>query len=43
MVNSVMQYLTVFQENIVGTFTYEKTYTIEGKENGKGNFCYHLS
>ena len=37
-----MQYLTVFQKNVVGTFTYEKSYGIEGKENGKENFCYDL-
>lgn len=38
-----MQYLIIFQENIVGTFTNEKSYAIEGKENGKDNFCYDLS
>lgn len=40
---SVMQYLIVFQENIVRTFTYKKSYATEGKENGKENFCCGLS
>lgn len=34
------QYLIVFQEKIVRTLTYEKTYELEGKENGRGNFCF---
>lgn len=38
-----MQYLIVFQENIVRIFTYEKSYAIEGRENGKDNFSYGLS
>lgn len=40
---NVTEYLIVFQENIVRTLTYEKSYEIEGKENGKGNFCCNLS
>lgn len=40
---SVMQYLIVFQENTLRTFTYEKSYATEGKENGKETFCCGLS
>lgn len=35
-----MQFLLVFQENVMGTFTYKTSYAIEGKENGREKLCY---